>query len=85
MTSKSTERTDGACLEDDGDMDRYLLFIWGGIEPEIRGPFTEDQRVKEAKKLRKAEGDEHGYFPLNIEFGKPVIGSYSGAFFEEGE
>ena len=53
----------------DIDSSTLLEDIWG------RGD-------KEAKRLKKKYGDEHGIYALNIdESGIPEIVSYSGAFF----
>lgn len=66
---------------------KYLVFVWGDLEPEMKGPFgTDEARDVEAKRLREEEGDQHGIYPLDIKGGKLEIGTYSGAFFgEDGE
>ena len=64
-------------------LERYLIFVWGDVEPEIKGPFKdEDERNAEARRLRQTEGDENGIYPLDIVDGKPVIWTYINAFFE---
>lgn len=63
---------------------RYLLKIWGDVEPEIAGPFkTNGSVLKEARKYREQEGDEHGVYPLTIDsFGHPIVYAFSGSDFE---
>lgn len=64
---------------------KYLIFVWGDVEPQLKGPFkSRNERNNFAKKLRKKEGDEHSYFPLDINKDcKPEVWAYSGAFFED--
>jgi hypothetical protein len=64
---------------------RYLIFIWGDVEPEARGPYpTDEARVKEARELRKEHGPEHGIYGADVlEDGKLNVWAYSGAFFDE--
>ena len=59
--------------------------MWGDVEPSLLGPYaSEADRDKAAREYREEEGDEHGIYPLDIlGSGKPVIDSYSGAFFDE--
>jgi len=62
----------------------YIIFVWGDIEPQVKGPFgNREQRDATIKELRKIKGEEHGYFWLNIVDGKPEAGAYPGRFFEE--
>jgi hypothetical protein len=66
----------------------YLLVIYGDIEPELLGPFKdEDERDAKALKIRKEEGDRHGIFMLTVEetTHKPEVNAYSGGFFEDAE
>ena len=64
--------------------DYYLLFLWNDVEPQLHGPFpTENIRDEKAKELRQKEGEEHGYFPLEITTGSEItVNSYPGSFFE---
>ncbi len=42
----------------------YLLFIWGGVEPELHGPYaTDDDRLEAARALAD---DDHGIFRLDV-------------------
>lgn len=61
----------------------YLLFIYSDVEPTVYGPFPNpDARDKKALELRKQEGEDHGYFPVNVgNNGKLSVNSYSGSFF----
>jgi hypothetical protein len=72
-------------LEKTGAIDRskfYVLFIWGGVDPSLKGPFpTEELRDNESRRLKTKHGDEHGIYPLNVgEDGVPKIGAYSNIF-----
>lgn len=62
--------------------DHYLIFIWGDVEPAIIGPFsTPEERDREALKIRTTKGDRYGIYMLDMIKGRPVPGTYSGAFF----
>ena len=63
----------------------YVLFVWGDVDPDLIGPFdTDEARDEEAKEKRYQEGDEHGYYWMDVdEEGIPNVGSYTGSFFEE--
>lgn len=65
-------------------MDYYILQIYGDIEPILHGPFaTNAMRDNKAKELRNAEGDNHGYYTLEVSKGNKVhIDCYSNSFFE---
>jgi hypothetical protein len=68
--------------------DIYLLVIYGDIEPELLGPFKdEDERDMKALDIRKDEGNQHGIFMLTVEetTHKPEVDAYSGGFFEDAE
>jgi len=65
---------------------KYLLVVWGNVNPEIMGPFkTETARDKKARAIRKENGDDFddGIFMLEAE-GRPGVFAYSGRFFEQG-
>ena len=66
-------------------MDYYLLFIWEDVEPALIGPFdTIEERDSEAQKYRKEQGEQHGYFPLQVVKGCLVeVGVFSEDFFGE--
>jgi hypothetical protein len=68
-------------------MKRYLIFVWGDVEPEIIGPFRSDAaRDRRALELRKEEGDDHGIYILDVpKRGAPDVNAYSGAFFMDAE
>ena len=63
----------------------YLLIVYGDIDPEVIGPFAdEDQRDNAALVFRRNHGDEDGIFMLSVAGGgRPHVAAYSGAFFEE--
>ncbi|MDE0474506.1 MAG: hypothetical protein OXI50_08090 [Gammaproteobacteria bacterium] len=46
----------------------YLLFVWGGVEPELHGPYaTDDDRLEAARALADDGGsDDHGLFRLDV-------------------
>ena len=49
---------------------RHLLIVHGDIEPELIGPFSdEDQRDDAAMARRREHGDEDGIFMLDIDRG----------------
>jgi hypothetical protein len=58
-------------------MAKYLVTVWGDVEPAIEGPFpTAIARNKAAARFKMKE--EGGVFKLDIdERGKPAIDSYS--------
>lgn len=74
---------------------RYLVQMVGGLEPELRGPFqNEDKRDQAAKKVHEIMKDEDNIFALDIEIQinpggtleiRPSAFTYSGGFFEESE
>lgn len=65
-------------------MNKWIVFVWGDVEPSIEGPFaTDEERNEKAKQLRQEHGDEHGIYALDVEQGVPEIFAYTGAFFEE--
>ena len=67
-------------------MKYYLVFVEDDIEPTIIGPFTSGEyRDEIALNLRDKHGDEHGIFPLDIDYlkGRPIISSYPSSFFRE--
>lgn len=68
-------------------MKRYLLFIWGDVSIEKRGPFSsEAARDREARSLRWNEGDNHGIHWLDVhKNGSVEVGDYSGGFFDAEE
>jgi len=56
----------------------YFVFVWGGVEPAMHGPYrTVEQRYKAVVKMARKEGDEHGYFWLDNINGKLEMGTYS--------
>lgn len=67
----------------------YVIKVYGDVEPELSVPSpTEDERDSVAKQMKaldeKEEGENYsGFYWLNIINGKPEIGSYSGAFFDD--
>ena len=56
----------------------YFLFIEGGVEPDMFGPFdTEQARDDQAKAVYSVKGDDHGYFSLDINNGVPEVSTYT--------
>lgn len=67
-------------------MRRYLLYIWGDVEPDILGPYrTEAERDKTARQLRKDDPEgRNGIFMLDISArGIPKGRAYRAGFLEE--
>lgn len=71
----------------------YLLHILGDIEPELTGPYDdEEERDSEAKRIRK-RGGEDGLYPVTLDVElenmcdgithKLDVDTYSGGFFDE--
>jgi hypothetical protein len=78
QTMKRVGETDGT---QGNKLKHFLLVVWGDIEPEISGPFeNEEERDREAQRLRKENGNDHGIFPMECET-MPEISTYSGGFF----
>ena len=52
--------------------EKYLYVVWGDVDPEIFGPFKdENERFAEACRIFKEEGEErNGIFMLDIKDGK---------------
>lgn len=66
---------------------RYLIYVWGDVDPELLGPYPSDRaRDKAALLLDKEEGDERGgIYMLDVyDGGAATVGSYCGGFFEDG-
>ena len=60
-------------------MKRYILFVWGDVEPELRGPYASDlTRLHAARKLRKNDPTgRHGIYGLDVRpGGKPYVFVY---------
>ena len=57
----------------------YLLFVWGNVEPELRGPYaTDEERLEAARAIADApQGNEHGIFRLDAT-GSVEVTSFSG-------
>jgi hypothetical protein len=66
-------------------MKYYVLVVWGDLDPEVFGPYSsEEERNRQAKALYKEHGDRNGYYSLDCEADcAPIVGSWSGAFFDE--
>ena len=62
----------------------YLLVMHGDVEPELRGPFTDDERTDRARLWRKENGDEDGLFRVDAA-GHVEIASFTGAEVDEWE
>lgn len=61
----------------------YLLFVWGSVEPELRGPYaTDEERLAGARAVAADGGsDEHGIFRLDA-VGPVEVTSFSGSEIE---
>jgi hypothetical protein len=66
-------------------MKYYLIHVEGCVEPELRGPYAnEEEQDQAAKTIRAAQSEEDALFWLNVtDDGTPSVGPYSGGFFEE--
>jgi len=63
--------------------ERYLIVVWGDIEPDIHGPYeTDESRSLAARTLRQEEGPEHGIYGLDVVDGMPEVFSFSGGELE---
>jgi len=64
---------------------RYLIFVWGDVEPAAKGPYPTDKvREKAAIQIRKEYGPQHGIYGADVlEDGKLNVWAYGGAFFDE--
>ena len=60
----------------------YLLVMHGDVEPELRGPFTDDERTDRARLWRKEHGDDDGLFRVDAT-GPVEIASFTGAEVDE--
>ena len=66
---------------------KYLLIMHGDIEPEVIGPYQdEEQRDRAALAYRAAHGCDDGVLMLTTdEAGIPEVEAYCGGFFAEFE
>jgi hypothetical protein len=73
MTTETDENTTGSAEQ------RYLLYIWGSVEPELRGPYATDEERLAATRTLAADGggDEHAIFRLDAS-GPVEVTSFSG-------
>lgn len=73
MTNNANRNTNGATEQ------HYLLFVWGSVEPELRGPYATDEERVDAARALAADGgsDEHGIFRLDA-VGPVEVTSFSG-------
>lgn len=57
----------------------YLLFVWGSVEPELRGPYaTDEERLNAARALAaEPDSDENAIFRLDA-VGPVEVTSFSG-------
>ena len=62
---------------------KHLLVVWGDVEPEILGPYDdEESREARAVELKREHGDEHGIFRLSAEvIGAIEVSAFSNGFF----
>ena len=74
MASEANGSTNGTAEQ------HYLLFIWGGVEPELHGPYASDEALLEAARAITADGgsDEHGVFWLDAA-GPVAVGTFGAA------
>ena len=70
MASETNGSTNGAAEQ------HYLLFIWGGVEPELHGPYATDEALLEA--ARAVDTEEHGVFWLDAT-GPLAVGTFAAA------
>ena len=58
---------------------RYLLHLWGDMEPELTGPFKDERdRVEAAQDYRRAHGPEDGLFRVDAS-GSVKVDTFTGA------
>lgn len=69
MASETNGSTNGAAEQ------HYLLFIWGGVEPELHGPYATDEALLAA--ARAVDTEEHGVFRLDVT-GTVEVASFGG-------
>lgn len=64
---------------------KYLLIMHGDIEPEVIGPYeNEEDRDRAALAYRAQHGRDDGVFMLTTdEEGVPSVNAYCGGFFAE--
>ena len=74
MTSETNGDANGA-----GEQ-HYLLYVWAGVDPELRGPYASDAaRLKAARALAADGGaDEHGIFWVDAS-GAVEVGTFGAA------
>lgn len=61
----------------------FVLFVWGDVEPGLRGPYrTVEERDAAAQDIRREEGPDHGIFALDVT-GGVVVDCYSGGFLDD--
>jgi hypothetical protein len=67
-------------------MKYYILYVWGSVEPSLKGPYkTSIERDEAARKLRNnfnEVSDEDGIFWIDLPDDKFNIGSYTNGFME---
>ena len=73
MTTETNGQATGSAEQ------HYLLYLWGGVEPELRGPYaTDEERLDAARALADDGGDDdHGIFRLDVS-GPVEVTSFSG-------
>ena len=61
---------------------RYLLCMWGDVDPEVCGPYRDEQeRTEAAQDSRRAHGEENGLFRIDAN-GSLRVSSFTGAELE---
>ena len=72
-----TTETNGQAT--DSAEQHYLLYVWGGVEPELRGPYATDEERLDAARALAAEGgdDDHAIFRVDAP-GPVEVTSFSG-------
>ena len=59
---------------------RYLLYVWGSVEPELHGPYaTDEERIEAARALAS---DEDGVFRVDAT-GAVEVAAFAGWEIEE--
>lgn len=64
---------------------RYLVPVHGCVEPELEGPFEDDEeRLERAREIHAEQDQDDALFWLDIPSdGEPVIGAFAGGDFKE--
>lgn len=75
--------TEAAPVPSESPAGRYLLVVWGDVDPFLKGPYeTDAERVRVAREMR-ASSDEDGLFRLDVR-GSVSVDAFLGTEIDEG-